>query len=950
MANVTHPSTADPAGRSSMGKFPRDRDGAENKSRGFDVAPRKKSDRGPEGIVDRIEFKVAVGLLITAYALTVGLRANSDDPNGRKWIMLETLFATCFTLEMSIRVYAEGWRSYLRNNWSKLDIVLVAVQWVDVVVSAATSVKILSVFGALRVLRLMQVITIGPGYRELWIVVNVMQQLLGIMCESAQVCSRNNEVHALKIREMEDDRIVEALKTVFLTTDTDGSGVVDREEIRASLKDDRIRALLNRIDILSTDVMDLCIIMDEVRGINGGIDADEFLKKCLLLRGDARGRDLIPISVAVEAAIPRFERVHIASCKRQARAELSSLRPRLMIPLCCHLPPWFESQSYPEAIDALKRSTLSSSGEDIKNDGLRRVASIASTLRTHHLVRVWGYVPDVGPLFYPNTVLRRQFSDSELLGSPIARGISERVRACTTDITNGAVKVEPVLDNPGDWMWWSPVEGTEGGNRGFVDRVEEQLEHGYIPEVRMVVDDDDDTQLNVTAQSEISTTAIAPRQRKQFMQAGGIRSSVFNLTTATLGAGALSLPYAFRNSGYLVASLCLLVCGSLSVTTIGYIQDCMDVSRCQTFEKLAFSCSSNPARGRRQDTMSVLALLAIISVITFCFGTAVGYLITLGQIGYTIGCALLSFPLPTTAEGAQSSSGTDIMLCILVLVILYPLCLAEKVSELRIPSLVGVMSVFLLVFVIIFEAIMGGHRMEESMMLPLLPACGWPGVVRTMSLVTFAFACQPNVPAIYAELKESETRRRCRATRMRSVAFWAVFICLGVYFGVGVAGVYTWGFDTKDNILYNYNPLFKDSFDVTIAFIGMAIAIVAAYPLCIFPARFGLESALLVLYPSRFDSDDSGRASRAVVILLTAMTVLLSLGCAILAPSMAQVFELVGSTSGALTCYILPSYFYICLVTGNRMTLKAVKAWSVMLIGIVFAFIGTGVAIKDMIK
>lgn len=35
---------------------------------------------------------------------------------------------------------------------------------------------------------------------------------------------------------------------------------------------------------------------------------------------------------------------------------------------------------------------------------------------------------------------------------------------------------------------------------------------------------------------------------------------------------------------------------------------------------------------------------------------------------------------------------------------------------------------------------------------------------------------------------------------------------------------------------------------------------------------------------------------------------------------------------------------------GNRMTLKAVKAWSVMLIGIVFAFIGTGVAIKGMIK
>ncbi|EER07015.1 amino acid transporter, putative [Perkinsus marinus ATCC 50983] len=165
---------------------------------------------------------------------------------------------------------------------------------------------------------------------------------------------------------------------------------------------------------------------------------------------------------------------------------------------------------------------------------------------------------------------------------------------------------------------------------------------------------------------------------------------------------------------------------------------------------------------------------------------------------------------------------------------------------------------------------------------------------------------------------------------MRSVSFWAVLICFVVYYGVGFAGVYTWGFDTKDNILYNYNLLFKDSIDVTIAFIAMAISIATAYPLCIFPARFGLESALLVLYPSRFDSDDSGRASPAVVTLLTAITVLLSLGCAVLAPSIAQVFELVGSTSG------------------NQMTLKTFEAWSVMLIGVVFVFIGTAVAIKDM--
>lgn len=143
---------------------------------------------------------------------------------------------------------------------------------------------------------------------------------------------------------------------------------------------------------------------------------------------------------------------------------------------------------------------------------------------------------------------------------------------------------------------------------------------------------------------------------------------------------------------------------------------------------------------------------------------------------------------------------------------------------------------------------------------------------------------------------------------MRSVAFWAVFICLGVYFGVGFAGVYTWGFDTKDNILYNYNPLFKDSFDVTIAFIGNSSfrstqscdlivlgllfqewpsllwlhILYAFFPRdsdwnlrywLVFPFHIESDIEYQVLYPSRFDSDDSGRASRAVVILLTAMTV-----------------------------------------------------------------------------
>ncbi|KAF4696077.1 hypothetical protein FOZ60_002307 [Perkinsus olseni] len=418
MSSGTPPSTAGSAERSSTQESSRQANEPDN-SRASDAIAQKVSKRNRKRIVKSMRFKVTVGLLIAAYAITIGLGADSDDPGARIWVILETMFATCFTIEIALRVYAEDWRSYIRDSWSKFDLLLVTLQWVDILVSAA-SLKTLAVLRALRVLRLMQVVSIGPAFRELWIIVNgmqesaratvwvaglllmllyvfgvvfaalvpregieyynewgwdgytywgsvwrssftlfqvvtlddwssnvarplvmqssgvkalgyalmfilfimltsftIMQQLLGAMCESAQVCARDNEVHALKIREKENAQIVEALKAIFLAADKDGSGTIEREEMRASLKDPKVRRLLRQIDVVGTDMVDLFTLMDEAQGTKDGIDADEFLKRCQLLKGDARGRDLIPISVALQAAVPRFERVHLTSAERQ---------------------------------------------------------------------------------------------------------------------------------------------------------------------------------------------------------------------------------------------------------------------------------------------------------------------------------------------------------------------------------------------------------------------------------------------------------------------------------------------------------------------------------------------------------------------------------------------------------------------------------------------------------
>ena len=57
---------------------------------------------------------------------------------------------------------------------------------------------------------------------------------------------------------------------------------------------------------------------------------------------------------------------------------------------------------------------------------------------------------------------------------------------------------------------------------------------------------------------------------KTQMREGSTNASVFALVTVCLGAGTLTIPYAFYENGFVVGSLCILLGGVLSAFT-GYL-------------------------------------------------------------------------------------------------------------------------------------------------------------------------------------------------------------------------------------------------------------------------------------------------------------------------------------------------------------------------------------------
>ncbi|KAI9988148.1 hypothetical protein PInf_024413 [Phytophthora infestans] len=97
---------------------------------------------------------------------------------------------------------------------------------------------------------------------------------------------------------------------------------------------------------------------------------------------------------------------------------------------------------------------------------------------------------------------------------------------------------------------------------------------------------------------------------------GSIRGSVFNLAGATLGAGALSLPYAVAVSGLGFAVAQLVLAAVLTVYTIRLLIRAEDITKLKSYEDLAMYCFGTK-----------MTVFVEVNILVFCFGISVAYLL-----------------------------------------------------------------------------------------------------------------------------------------------------------------------------------------------------------------------------------------------------------------------------------------------------------------------------------
>lgn len=133
-------------------------------------------------IAAKPSFNIAVGLLIVANAIVVGVEADFGAPSNQlTFLVLDCLFALAFLIEMLLRLLQLGW-DYFVDPWNMFDYLLVVLTCRDVAGSVGSYMGeadgSLRVAGALRAVRLLRVVRSIEGlslFRGLWL---VMQSLL----------------------------------------------------------------------------------------------------------------------------------------------------------------------------------------------------------------------------------------------------------------------------------------------------------------------------------------------------------------------------------------------------------------------------------------------------------------------------------------------------------------------------------------------------------------------------------------------------------------------------------------------------------------------------------------------------------------------------------------------------------------------------------------------------
>ena len=293
-----------------------------------------------------------------------------------------------------------------------------------------------------------------------------------------------------------------------------------------------------------------------------------------------------------------------------------------------------------------------------------------------------------------------------------------------------------------------------------------------------------------------------------------------------------------------------------------------------------------------------------LGIFLLCYGICVAYLLVVSETALIVVDTLAGPAGYGSSESATSSMLAAVKALPLlrsryfwvgiVFLLVAPFTYFKRLNALR---YLGYLNMFCVAYMFIMMTYYFAAHISDIKAAPalkMLPSDA--SAVSNLSVIVFAYACQPNFYAVFDEI--GDPNRKKRATRSSVFASTAAAFIYALF---GIFGAYGAGVNCKANIMAS---LPSGSWYVTVGRFAIMLNVSCGFPLLFHPFRVCVES---MFDNAKCCSKLSARQRRYTV---TTVLLLLVVAVAMAFKELDLVLSLTGCTGGAIVSFILPGYIY----------------------------------------
>ena len=390
------------------------------------------------------------------------------------------------------------------------------------------------------------------------------------------------------------------------------------------------------------------------------------------------------------------------------------------------------------------------------------------------------------------------------------------------------------------------------------------------------------------------------------MNPGSLRGSIFNLCILSLGTGLLAIPQKIGYMSIILSPVIIILSGIANFWSLNILVNMNIKLKLKTYESIVNKLLGNKLSLFLGIIMSLNQSGIIILYQVILYKLLGGVINEIGGLGFI-----------SVEDFAINSFWKQLWLKFVVcysitIILLLPLCLLHNASKMRYASTFGIVSLFLLIFIVVVECpfyindYIGGDDVKINYFDVISGLKGDMKLFQSIITVLYAFSCHVGAFPVLQTLHNPTEKRQKKVIRR------AIYIDIISYLIIGASGYLTQPLKTPDLIIER-NKLFDSDWLMTIGEICFILTLLAKIS-----ANYNaLRSCILVLL-----GYDPNNFSKKINIIITVVTLIITTFISSIFQSISDYISLIGSFCTVLISFFIPGLIYI---KGNDLPIKHYK-------------------------